>query len=129
LVSDEVYFSTGDFYTQLESKKWTERKEPLDNLAASIEKNPKLDTKANYNEIVNALKHIIAKDANIQVVASAVRCLTGIANGLRAKFAPFATNVFPDLIDKLKDKKPAVVDPVKAAMDAVLKSVGFKILS
>lgn len=47
-----------NFNEQLESKKWNERKEPLDNLADMIDKNPKLDPKANYGEIVATLKNV-----------------------------------------------------------------------
>ncbi len=46
-----------DFYEQLESKKWNERKEPLDNLIVEL-KDQRLDPKAQYGEIVSVLKKV-----------------------------------------------------------------------
>lgn len=101
----------GNFYEQLELKKWDERKKPLDDLAEMMAKNPKLDPKANYGELVDTLHRLIAKDSNIQVVASAARCLTGVANGLRTKYTflqtvipfqniePYLANCFTFLVD------------------------------
>ncbi len=47
-----------DFYEQLESKKWSERKQPLDDLRNSLAANPRLDPKVHYGEIVSCLKNV-----------------------------------------------------------------------
>jgi cytoskeleton-associated protein 5 len=111
----------GDFYTQLQSKKWSERKQPLDILIVAIELNPKLDEHANYNNIVKELKGIIATDSNILVVASALKCLTLIVNGLRTKFA-YTKTVLPVALDKLKEKKVAVLNETRGLLDALSKT-------
>ena len=54
------YFAD-DFYTQLDEKKWSLRKEALDRANELIDANPRLSTKADYGEIVSRLKVIIGK--------------------------------------------------------------------
>ena len=66
---------------------------------------------------------IITRDPNILVAAAAARCVGLLAEGLRDKFAPHAADVFGDLLEKFKDKKAVITDPVKFAVDAVAKTV------
>lgn len=47
---------SGDFKEKLESKKWQERKEALEQLQGLLANNPRLSTKANYGEIVNTMQ-------------------------------------------------------------------------
>jgi cytoskeleton-associated protein 5 len=110
-----------DFYAQLASLKWSERKQPLDILIAAMEKNPKLDEHANYSNIVNSLKNVIAKDSNILVVASACKCLTLIVNGLRTKFT-YTKTVLPVALNKLKEKKAVVLTETRVLLDALGKT-------
>ena len=63
------------------------------------------------------------QDSNIQVAISATNVVGGLALGLRAKFAPHATQIFAELLDRFKDKKKNVVDPTVRAVDAVAKTV------
>lgn len=128
---------------QLASKKWLERKEPIDNLVSLVEANPKLDAKGNYAALVGELQRvrpllfcafvsytskacrlqIVQKDANVNVVASALKLLGLLAKGLRGKFAPHAQSLLGDVLDKFKDKKATIVEPNKAAVDAILLTV------
>jgi len=110
-----------NFDEQIQSKKWTERKEVLDNLVSLIEANPKLDPKANYGSFVDTLTQTMAKDANIQVVGSACKCLTLVVNGLRTKFS-YTQTVMPVVLDKLKEKKPVVLNETRALLDALAKT-------
>lgn len=48
-----------NFYEILQSKKWQERKEALDDFLKLLEDNPALDPKANYNEIASSLKTVL----------------------------------------------------------------------
>lgn len=43
--------------------------------------------------LLYCLFQVLAKDANINVCALAAKCVTGLANGLRSKFAQFVTLV------------------------------------
>ena len=36
---------------------------------------------------------VVAKDSNVMLVALGAKCLAGLANGLRKKFAPYASTV------------------------------------
>jgi cytoskeleton-associated protein 5 len=112
---------SANFDEQIQSKKWTERKEVLDSVVSLIEANPKLDPKANYGSFVDTLTQTMAKDANIQVVGSACKCLTLVVNGLRTKFA-YTQTVMPVVLDKLKEKKPVVLNETRALLDALAKT-------
>lgn len=47
-----------NFYTDLESKKWLERKSALDSFLKILNNNPRLATNVNYNDIVSTLKTV-----------------------------------------------------------------------
>ncbi|CAI5438088.1 unnamed protein product [Caenorhabditis angaria] len=117
------------FDTNIESKKWQERKEALEGLLALMTANPKLEPKANYGGLVEKLQKILAKDANINVAALAANCLTGLANGLRVKFSQFAISVAPTIFDKFKEKKPTLRDPLVLCIDAVLATTNLENLA
>ncbi|XGW09738.1 hypothetical protein V3C99_011760 [Haemonchus contortus] len=123
-----------DFNTNIESKKWTERRDALQLLLDLITANPKLDPKASYGEHISLLKRIIEKDANINVAALAAKCMRGVAEGLRKKFAPHAPSVVPVIFDKFKEKKPLLRDPLVECIDAIfatttLEAIGDDILA
>ncbi|KAK5976231.1 hypothetical protein GCK32_004661 [Trichostrongylus colubriformis] len=122
-----------DFNTNIESKKWTERRDALQSLLDLITANPRLDPKASYGEHIALLKRIIEKDANINVAALAAKCMKGVAEGLRKKFAPHAPSVVPTIFDKFKEKKPILRDPLVECIDAIsatttLEAMGDDIL-
>ncbi|KRZ17110.1 Cytoskeleton-associated protein 5, partial [Trichinella zimbabwensis] len=112
-----------NFFDQLKSSKWLERKEILDMLATLIKANPRLDPSAQYGDIVSELKNIINKDSNVNVVIAAGKCLAGLALGLRKKFAQFATMCIPVVLGKFKEKKATVVSAMVEAIDAITKTV------
>jgi len=107
-----------DFYEKLEAKKWQDRKEALEALEALLVKYLKLES-GDYADLVRALKRIVSKDSNVIVVALAVKGITGLANGLKKKFSPYAPSVMGSLLDKFKEKKAVVLNPLKEATDAV----------
>uniref|UniRef100_A0AC34GHQ2 Uncharacterized protein n=1 Tax=Panagrolaimus sp. ES5 TaxID=591445 RepID=A0AC34GHQ2_9BILA len=84
-----------DFQEMVASKKWQERKEGLEDLLKLATDNIRLDPKANYNEIVDTLSKILAKDADINVCAIAAKCITQLAKGLRTKFGPHVSTFTP----------------------------------
>jgi cytoskeleton-associated protein 5 len=81
-----------DFHEKLESKKWQDRKEALEALQGLLTANPKL-VASDYHEVLNELKKVLAKDANIVVVGVAAKCVAGIANGLRKDFNKYVSIV------------------------------------
>ncbi|VDK56206.1 unnamed protein product [Anisakis simplex] len=116
------------FNEWLESKKWTERRDALQALVDELTKSPRLDPKANYGELTNALKNVLAKDANINVCALCAKSIGGIANGLRTKFAPFASMYIPVIFERFKEKKPTLRDPLIECIDAVATTINLDTL-
>ncbi|VDM59748.1 unnamed protein product [Angiostrongylus costaricensis] len=108
-----------DFNTNVESKKWTERRDALQTFLDILVANPKLDPKVSYGEHIALLRRIIEKDANINVASLAAKCMKGLALGLRKKFAPHVAAVAPAIFDKFKEKKPILRDPLVECIDAV----------
>lgn len=117
-----------DFKEKIEAKKWQERKEVLDALLAILQKNPRLQV-TDYYELVNDLKKMVAKDANINIVITAAKCITGIANGLRKDFSKYALLAIEPCMERFKEKKQNVVDPMREACDAIYPSTNLEALS
>ena len=69
------------------------------------------------------LNQIIAKDSNVMVIAVAGKCLTGLANGLKKKFSPYALACISTMLEKFKEKKQNVVTAMREAIDAIYPSV------
>ncbi|KAI8337676.1 armadillo-type protein [Chlamydoabsidia padenii] len=111
---------SGNFYELLESKKWQERREALDSLL-KFTKVPKLMDN-DYTYLIKALVKRI-NDANILLVGVTANCIEGIAAGLRTSFGKYKELVAPPLIEKLKERKPLVLEQVANAAHAVLSSV------
>jgi cytoskeleton-associated protein 5 len=109
-----------EFYTNLASSKWKERKEAMEGLLEHA-KAPKLQS-GNYAELLGALAKRIA-DVNIVCAVVAANLVEAIALGLRKGFAGYKELVLPPLIDKCKEKKQNVVDALRACLDAVFKCV------
>ena len=109
-----------DFLTQLEDKKWSIRKDALTTLK-TLAAAPKLEP-GDYGDIVRSLKKIIAKDTNVMVVTVAAECVSALANGLRKKFGTYSSFVFGSILERFKEKKQTVVEALRGAADAVIKS-------
>lgn len=116
-----------DFYDKLEAKKWKDRKEALDALEALLKTAPKLEP-GDYADLVRALKKVIAKDANVMLVASGGRLLGGVAAGLRARFQPYAAPCVQAILEKFKEKKPNVVAALREAIDAIYPSTNLEVI-
>jgi len=111
-----------DWQEKVESKKWQERKEPLDTLDQLLQGNPKLEN-GDYGDLVRALKKMVTKDSNVVVVALAAKSLAGIANGLKKRFQPYGTACIGGLLEKFKEKKQNVVTALRQAIDAIYVSI------
>ncbi|KAL2177352.1 armadillo-type protein [Thermothelomyces heterothallicus CBS 202.75] len=105
-----------DFFDNLGSSKWKERKEALDALYALV--NVPRIKEGDFNEINRALAKCM-KDANIAVVTQAAQCIELLAKGLRAGYAKYRSMVMQPIMERLKEKKQSVADALGAALDAV----------
>jgi len=109
-----------EFHEWVGSTKWKERKDALDALLTSA-KVPRIKEE-NYSDIMGILAKSM-KDANIVVVTAAAQCVDAIARGLRKPFGQYKQLVMMPMVEKLKERKPAVVEALSNAMDAVFTAV------
>jgi hypothetical protein len=57
------------------------------------------------------------------VVATAGKCLSRLASGLKKRFQPYAGACIPCILEKFREKKQNVVISLREAIDAVFLSV------
>ncbi|XP_049764940.1 protein mini spindles [Schistocerca cancellata] len=109
-----------DFYEKLEAVKWQERKEAVDSLEQLLQ-TPKLEN-GDYGDLVRSLKKVVGKDTNVMVIAVAGKCLAALANGLKKRFQPYASQCIPTILEKFREKKQNVVTALREAIDAIYVS-------
>jgi cytoskeleton-associated protein 5 len=109
-----------EFHEWVGSTKWKERKDALDALLTNA-KVPRIKEE-NYSDIMGILAKAM-KDANIVVVTAAAQCVEAIARGLRRPFGHYRQMVMQPMVEKLKERKPAVVEALSNAMDGVFTAV------
>jgi cytoskeleton-associated protein 5 len=117
-----------DFKEKLEAKKWQERKEVLDALLITLQKNPRL-IPADYYELVGDLKKLVAKDTNINIVLTSTKCLCALALGLRKDFSKYSTMAIEPIMERFKEKKQHILDVLREACDAIYPSTNLEALS
>lgn len=107
-----------DWYTAVDSKKWSARKEALD-AAVDIIGEARIIS-ASFQEIFSRLRKILAKDSNVNVVSSAAKLIKAMCGGLKKNFPVASAKALTvDLFGKLKEKNRVVVDAVASALDAM----------
>jgi cytoskeleton-associated protein 5 len=114
-----------DYKEKLEAKKWQERKEVFDNMFAIMQKNPRLVI-TDYYDLVNDCKKAVAKDANVNIVISAAKCIAGIAKGIRKDFNKYALVAIEPCMERFKEKKQNIVDALREAIDAIYPSTNLE---
>ncbi|KAK3496323.1 armadillo-type protein [Neurospora crassa] len=108
-----------DFFENIASSKWKERKEACEALYAVV--NVPRIKEGDFNEITRCLAKCM-KDANIAVVTQAAQCIELLAKGLRKGFAKYRSTVMQPILERLKEKKQSVADALGLALDAVFLS-------
>lgn len=109
---------TDEFHKKLNSKKWVERKESLEDLEKLLQSAKALEN-GNYCELLTTLTKTIQKDSNIAVVSTAIRCVGGISKGLKKKFLQYTDQVLPVLLKKFKEKRIGIVTALRDSVDEV----------
>jgi hypothetical protein len=107
----------GSWMAETSDKIWKVRSEALDKLIAladTVRIKP-----GDFGPIVTVLKKMIAKDANVIVVAKAAQSVALLANGLRHDFTPYAKALVPTILAKFKEKKATVIQQLHNAMDHI----------
>ncbi|CAA7271728.1 unnamed protein product [Cyclocybe aegerita] len=108
--------------TDLKSPKWKERKEALDNLSTLLTNTPRIKDAAEISDLTKSLASCIAKDANINCVMVAAKCLEDLAKGMMSFFAKYREAVVPLMLERLKERKTNVTDAIGLALDAVFST-------
>ncbi|KAL2145867.1 hypothetical protein VTI28DRAFT_5949 [Corynascus sepedonium] len=108
-----------DFFDNLGSSKWKERKEALEALYGLVNV-PRIKD-GDFGEINRALAKCM-KDANIAVVTQAAQCIELLAKGLRNGYSKYRSTVMQPIMERLKEKKQTVAEALGAALDAVFLS-------
>lgn len=111
------------FYANLKSSKWKERKEALDELSTLVSSTLVIEDAADLGELSRSLAACIAKDANVNCVIVAANCLEGLAKGMQKSFAKHHESVVPLMLERLKERKANVTDPIGTALDAIFATV------
>ncbi|GAA5910305.1 hypothetical protein JCM6882_003246 [Rhodosporidiobolus microsporus] len=113
-----------DFYNNLSSSKWKDRKElALEPLLALLSASPRYESD-NYSDLAGALAGRMG-DANVLCVVLAAQCLEKLARGLRGEFARYKQVVTPPVLARTKEKKQNVLDALGGALDAVFASTSI----
>lgn len=110
------------FYDQLASSKWKDRKEAVDSLSAVVNV-PRIKD-GDFGEVNRCLAKCM-KDANVAVVTQAAQCIELLAKGLRKGYGKYRTTVMQPIMERLKEKKASVSDALGAALDQVFFSTSL----
>ena len=119
---DVVSKIPADFYENLASTKWKDRKEALDALYTVIKVDRIKD--GHYDELISVFAKCM-KDANVAVVTVAANCVEALAKGLRKSFGKYRGRIMSPMLERLKEKKQSVADALGAALDAVFASTSL----
>jgi len=121
-ISDPVVVKIpANFDKQIVEKKWSDRKEALEELFKAID-HPKLESFDNTGSLVTTLCQVVDKDTNVLNVSWAAKCLGALAHGLRNHFSSYTVNTMKSLLNKFKEKKANVVTALVDASDKVIKT-------
>lgn len=109
---------TPQFFELVCAAKWQDRMNALESLYAALTESIRIWPDPGLDAYVQALQVRIQKDANINVVLQACKCIDALCRGLRQEGAAYMY-VLPTLLEKLKERKPSTVDVLQSTLDAM----------
>ena len=108
-------------YKKLKAEpKWQRKVEALKIITEIIGPIPKLESGGDYGELISDIK-IALNDSNIQIVMQAIRVLGALSDGLHQSFRMYAKMIYPQLLQRLTDKKAPVLAVVNDTLDNFFK--------
>ncbi|TXT09213.1 hypothetical protein VHUM_02687 [Vanrija humicola] len=120
---DVLALFPADLSERLASSKWKDRLESIEecNKVLAQPQNGRISTSnaAAYSSLVQTLGTKCHKDANVNVVMEAAKLLEGLAKGLGKSFGQFRGVTMTGLMERLKERKAAVVEALGKALDAI----------
>ncbi len=112
-----------NFYVNLKSSKWKERKEALDELKKLLELTPRIKDAPELGELSKSLAACVQKDVNINCVTVAASCLEELAKATMTALGRYRESLIPPMLERLKERKTAITDVIGNALDAVFHTV------
>ncbi|ODV64011.1 Stu2p [Ascoidea rubescens DSM 1968] len=110
-----------DLSTRINSSKWKERKEVLEEIQPMFAKTMKLAKNVDYSDFIRILSKCM-KDANIMVVTFAANITSSIAKALRKDFQKYLELIFINILERTKEKKPSIADALNEALFSCFNS-------
>ncbi|XP_052201183.1 protein MOR1 isoform X2 [Diospyros lotus] len=107
------------FWDGVKAAKWSERKDAVAELTKLA--STKKIAPGDFIEICRTLKKLIT-DVNIAVAVESVQAIGNLAKGLRSHFSGNSRFLLPVLLEKLKEKKPALIEALIQTLQAMHNS-------
>lgn len=107
------------FWDGVKAAKWSERKDAVAELTKLA--STKRIAPGDFSEVCRTLKKLIT-DVNMAVSVEAIQAIGNLARGLRAHFAGSSRFLLPVLLEKLKEKRPALTEALTQTLQAMYKS-------
>ncbi|CAH8264836.1 unnamed protein product [Arabidopsis lyrata] len=107
------------FWDGVKATKWSERKEAVAELTKLA--STKKIAPGDFSEICRTLKKLIT-DVNLAVAVEAIQAIGNLACGLRTHFSASSRFMLPVLLEKLKEKKPSVTEPLTQTLQTMYKA-------
>lgn len=119
--------SQSDFNTAMASSKWKDRKEALDALFELVKNadNQRIKDQngPDMDNIVKSLAIRVKSDANVMVVSLASNIIGLLSRGIGDSFGRYRTTLVAPMLERMKERKPSVVDAIGAGLDDFFKTV------
>ncbi|XVE91320.1 hypothetical protein DITRI_Ditri20bG0144200 [Diplodiscus trichospermus] len=107
------------FWDGVKATKWSERKEAVAELTKLA--STKKIAPGDFTEVCRTLKKLVT-DVNIAVAVEAIQAIGNLARGLRTHFSGSSRFLLPILLEKLKEKKPALTESLTQTLQAMHKA-------
>ncbi|XVF26272.1 hypothetical protein REPUB_Repub14bG0001500 [Reevesia pubescens] len=107
------------FWDGVKATKWSERKEAVAELTKLA--STKKIAPGDFTEVCRTLKKL-ATDVNMAVAVEAIQAIGNLARGLRTHFSGSSRLLLPVLLEKLKEKKPALTESLTQTLHAMHKA-------
>lgn len=107
------------FWDGVKATKWSERKEAVAELTKLA--STKKIAPGDFTEVCRTLKKLVT-DVNMAVAVEAIQAIGNLARGLRTHFSGGSRFLLPILLEKLKEKKPALSESLTQTLQAMHKA-------
>jgi hypothetical protein len=102
-----------DFGERLNSSKWKDRKEALEELFTAA--NHPAIQEGPFDDVMRGLAKSM-KDANVACVIAAANCVEVLAKGLKKSFSRYRSTIMSPMLERLKEKKQTVTDALATGL-------------